>query len=351
MAIKKDEAAVVEVADSDVVTVDISDNPELETADTGKDEVKEPKVRVSPEPKRDTKKADEASAALKEAVSKAETEATARRAAEATATAERTRANEAQRQLDQQRQESQSYKERAENNELTIINSGIDSATRELAAYEDEFAREAEAGEFKKMAAVQIKISKAAAALKGYEDAKVNFEVNSERKTAEGRVEAPQVQNQLENYLSGFAPRAQQFLRNHLDYIDPRVGGDRIKNNKLMSGHHSALAQGHSEGSDEYYRVLEESIGEREPVVKTEEEVDDKSSKRVAQVSAPVTRDPPAADGSQRARNVREVRLSKDQQDAARISFPTMTEQQAFAQYARNLIELEAEGKIGRVTH
>ena len=35
----------------------------------------------------------------------------------------------------------------------------------------------------------------------------------------------------------------------------------------------------------------------------------------------------------------------------AKVSFPHLPEAQAYGQYARNLIELEAEGKIGRLTH
>jgi hypothetical protein len=35
----------------------------------------------------------------------------------------------------------------------------------------------------------------------------------------------------------------------------------------------------------------------------------------------------------------------------AKVSFPHLPEQQAYGQYARNLIELEAEGKLGRLTH
>jgi hypothetical protein len=33
------------------------------------------------------------------------------------------------------------------------------------------------------------------------------------------------------------------------------------------------------------------------------------------------------------------------------MAFPHLPESQAYGQYARNLVELEAEGKIGRLTH
>lgn len=357
----------VEVEDQGTVTVDISDLPDLDDSTniqvaTGEDAAKlpkQPKVRVSPTKEKEPAADDEAVKALREAVA---SETTSRKAAEATANAERLQREQAQRELAQQRLESQNYRDRAENNELAIINSGIESAERELLAYKGEFKRAAEAGEFGEMAEVQVKIATAAATLKSFNDAKANFEVNSDRKTTEGRVEAPQIQQApLEQYLSGFAPKAQQWLRAHPECVPTNLGGDGTKNSKMMQGHYSALGQGIPEGSDDYYRIIEETAGYRQPVstaavIKTagsdDNEVEVKpAAKRTAQPSAPVSREPPEANGTQRARTVREVKLSKDQQDTAKMSFPHLAEKEAFALYARNLIELEAEGKIGRMTH
>jgi hypothetical protein len=40
-----------------------------------------------------------------------------------------------------------------------------------------------------------------------------------------------------------------------------------------------------------------------------------------------------------------------DQQEMAKASWPHLPPQEAFGLYARNLLELEAEGKMGRTTH
>jgi hypothetical protein len=125
----------------------------------------------------------------------------------------------------------------------------------------------------------------------------------------------------------------------------------------MMEGHFAALKLRIPEGTDDYFRVIEEHTGHRAPVSAAaaitpagETEVAAPAPKpkpRVAQPSAPVSRDPPSGG----PRTTRSVTLNKDQQDAAKMSFPHKTPQEAFALYARNLIELEAEGKMGRLTH
>ena len=48
---------------------------------------------------------------------------------------------------------------------------------------------------------------------------------------------------------------------------------------------------------------------------------------------------------------MQQVTLSKEQQEAARLSFPHLETKQAYTQYALNLIELTNEGKMNRTTH
>ena len=377
MAKKADEDTVVEVEDSGAVTVDVTDNPDLaaepekkaDAEDKPEKRERKPRVKLDDDQQVVVQKPgdDEAAKqALAEAIKKADDSEKARQAAEATAIAERQRAEQAQRLVQQREQEAAGYKEQAEDSQLVIINNGIESAKTQLDAYQDEYARAAEAGEFKKMAEINVKIGKASAALDRFEDAKAQIE-SQPKKTTEGRVEA-QTQQQgsaFEQYVSSpnFAPKAQAWLRAHPGCVPPWAGGDKTKNNKMMKGHYDALDQGLTEGSDDYFRVIEEHTGYRTPisaaaVVKTagddDTEVDEQPTKPVpkqkaAQVSAPATN--AAAISANGQRTTRSVVLSKDEQDAARMSFPQLPEKDAFAQYARNKIELEAEGKLGRLTH
>lgn len=361
----KDKNAVVEVPEEGMVTVDVEDLPEVEASDEGVDpiveiapepEKKKPfprvKLKTTPEPA-----SDEALAALQQTV---KNEETLRKAAEATANAERLRADNAVRQGAQHQQEAKSAREVAEANELALINSGIDTATKELAAAKGDYRRAMEAGEFEAGADAQERMAIAAAELTQLKGAKTSFEAGSRHQpTTEGRVEAEPVQQQsvFDRYVGQFAPSSQAWLRAHPECVPATVGGQSDKNAAMMEGHWAALRQKVTEGSPDYYRIIEEHAGYRTPEASTEEAeegaarvVPKTAAKRLVQPSAPVTRDPPVAPG-QVNRSTRTVSLTKEQQDAAKISFPHLEAKAAFAQYARNLVELESEGKLGRLTH
>lgn len=373
MAGKEDTEVIL--ADDDVVEVDVSDNPELATetaaakaaADT-EAEGKEPKKtierkKVAPEviSAVDPGAADPA-VALKEATTRFEQAEAARKAAEATAQAERQQRQQAEALAARREQEALSAREQVEQHELAIIEGGIETAKRELEACEEEYGRAAEAGEFAKMAKIQTRQSQAAAKLDRLTDSKDRFEAG-ERKTPthEGRVE-PVQQAQVspfEQYLanSGFEPAAQSWLRQHPECAPPQAGGNPQSNAKMMAGHYAAIAANIPVNSTQYFEAIEEHAGYRQPVstaatVTTTEEVRQQPPKpqRAPQVSAPASREPPSATTGI-PRSTRSVTLSKDQQEAAKISFPNLEPSKAFAQYARNLIELEAEGKMGRLTH
>jgi hypothetical protein len=358
----KDEATV-ELEDDAVVTVDVTDNPDLVTAGEkpgeGGGAGEQDPPQKTPVPRKQIaleapqiSEEDRTKSAVSEAVKNAEA---LRAAAEATAQAERQRADNALRSLQQSTQEKTALQEQVEDRELTIINSGIESAKREVEAYETENRTALEAGDFVKASAAHTKLSRAAAALDRLEDAKASYEAGARKTpTTEGRVEAPAASTgtPFEQYVVGFSPRAQAWLRAHPECAPATVGGNTVSNAKMMAGHWAALGAGVQEGSDDYFRVIEEHTGYRAPARAADAEdvpaTPQKKPVRQAQPSAPPTRDPPAGNGQ---RTTRSVTLTKDQQEAAKISWPNLDPREAFAKYARNLIELEAEGKMGRLTH
>ena len=134
----------------------------------------------------------------------------------------------------------------------------------------------------------------------------------------------------------------------------------------MMAGHYDALAKSIVPNTPEYFKVIEEHLGTGQQATSVQTGVSSKAaeiqtasagdnqtqrvSPKHVQPSAPVTREPPASNGQQQ-RSTREVRLTKEQQEMAKVSFPHLPEAQAYGQYARNLLELESEGKIGRLTH
>lgn len=310
------------------------------------------RTRVNPDPVIDAVPTPEE--ALAEAKAHAEQETTARKAAEATAQSERTAREAAERSAQAAIKAAEEHQDRANNTELTLIENNIASMQEQLTSHESAFEKAAEAGEFKNMAAIQTKIAKVSAALDRLESTKVDLEANPRKtQTTEGSVREPDNTSAVEKYLRGFAPNAQNFLRQHLDCVAPSVGGDPVKHNRMMAGHYAAVAKGLAEGTDIYFKELESHIN---PVAAKVEPEPEPAVSRAAQTrpaaspSAPPTRDAPSASG-QPQRTSRTVTLTKEQQEAAKLSWPKLPEKEAYGLYARNLLELEAEGKIGRLTH
>lgn len=345
--------ARIEVPPEGFVELDISDKPELAEGEVGEVaiESKDPGEVVA-KPEVEVKKIntqDETREVLTEAIKRADD---ARKAAEATALSERRKADEASKLANQHRQEALAYREQVEDRELAIITSGIENARRELETSQQDMERALEAGEFAKVTAAQVKVSKAASTLDRLEDAKFNYEANVRNRVetpAEPSI-APTSANLFEQYVGNFAPGAQAWLRAHPECAPAQVGGDAVKNAAMMEGHYAALRQRIPEGSSDYFRVIEEHAGYQTPVAQPAEVPVLVKPKPKAQPSAPVSREPLSAVGGI-PKTTRSVTLTPEQQEAAKMSFPQLTAQLAFAQYARNLIELEAEGKLGRKTH
>lgn len=384
MAGEKD--ATVQVEDEGLITVELPAGLTVDEDDNGEPvslqdlheavtpkptgEPKTPKETVQRQPRRTA--VDEAAEALSAAQATGERERKLRLAAEQNAQSERNRADEAIRIANERGEEAKQALERATNSEMTAVTTAIETSKSELAAAKQAFVVAHEAGDAMKMADAQEKIGDATASIRLNTSKKAELETAAARspKTGhEGRVEAPRPSGTpLERYIAPMAPRAQSWLRAHPDYIPSNMGGDPVKNSKMMAGHYAALAENITEGSDEYFQKIEEHIGERDApvsaaaVTKKAGETDTAPAQRPAprqrqaQPSAPPSRDAPGPDGG--APVSRTVRLTPEQQEAALFSFPQNRgeaddawKKRALGTYAREYIQAKAEGKIGRMTH
>jgi hypothetical protein len=316
--------------------------------------LKEPGEEASPS--KPSQAAEEAAAALSASLKAAEDRA---RNAEATANAERNARAEAERRAAAAQADANAAKEQVLNRELSIVTSGIDSAQSELDGLQADLTRLYEAGEFAKVSEVQVKIGKATAKLDRLSEAKLSIESGVAQRAAatstSGRVEPqPQAQPSLfERYVSQYAPVAQTWLRSHPECTPAEVGGNAAAHAKMLAGHYEAVASGLKEGSSDYFAAIEARLNS-EPTVTTSPlsaaaEPRPAAPRTPPKPSAPPSREPPTANNI--PRNVRQVTLTKEQQEAARMSFPQLDPKAAYTQYALNLIELTAEGKMGRTTH
>jgi hypothetical protein len=351
------DTVVVPMEDDNRTTLDLHQEPEHIKKEAKRERSKRVLPEIQPEPVVQTGPTPEE--VLEQTKTYAKQQEDARKAAEATAANERAMREQAQRQAQEAQQTAEQYREQADNSALAIIENGIASATATIEACENEYTRAAEAGELGKLAKIQTKLSLAAAELNRLNADKASF---GSRPTTEGRVTAPEPTAQpsvFDRYLAQFSPQAQNWLRQHPDCVPPSVGGNNSKHNAMMQGHYAAIREGKTEGSSEYFKIIEDTIDPPvvQPIVNTNQsraaeiQVAEAPRQKHVQPAAPPSREPPT-NGGQQPRRGGEVRLTKEQQEVARMSAPPhFTDQQAYGLYARNLIELEGEGKLGRTTH
>ena len=360
----EDDTIAVQVDDLDTVQVAVEDDnstakTEEQKVVEAKDKTRTRTKRVSPDASPAIPDGPSPDQALAEAQAFAKQQEDARKAAEQTAIAERQRADAAEAARQRAVKESEEHQERANNSQLTLVESRIASAQNEITALQDSFERAAEAGEFKKMGELQTKLARAAAALDRHEALKADLEANPPQNTTEGAVTAS-TGSPAEQHLAQYAPAAQSWLRQHMDCLPPQFGGDSTKHSNMMKGHYSALAKGYATNSEPYFKEIEANINSaaaiepatQQTAISKAADVQPAAAPRAAPApAAPPSRDAPLASGQAPQRSSREVRLTKDQQEMAKLSFPHLKDAEAFGLYARNLLELEAEGKIGRLTH
>lgn len=381
---EKTEATVV-VEEEGLVTVELpagldlgdTEDGELPSLQDLREAVAPPAVVPPKTPKEAVRQAprktavDEASEALTASL---ERERKLRIASDQTAASERQRADEATRVANEQTQRASALEERANNSDIVSVNTAIENGKTELAAAKAAMVAAHEAGDALKMADAQERIGNAAADIRLNTSKKADLETalaRTKKPGHEGRVEAPRpAGSALDQYVAPFSPRAQAWLRAHPECA-PIPGGDPAKNSQMMSGHYDAIAQlgKDKEGTDEYFKIIEQHIGEGTAPVsaaaQTRPAGGDEAApaqrqaaprQRQAQPSAPPSRDAPGPDGG--APVSRTVRLTTEQQEAALFSFPqnrgeddVTWKKRALGTYAREFIAAKAEGKIGRLSH
>jgi hypothetical protein len=366
MAKEQDDQAVVEVPEEGVVEIQLdgAEGTEPEKKPEPKVETKKeplPRVRIKDPPAADP---DKVRADLEASVA---TERRLRQQAEATATAATQEAQRLARENTSRAAQLLTARENQEAAQLQTLETGIANATSQIDSAKKEVAAAMTEGNFEKVAEAQTKLSKASATLDRLEATKEDFVAGKATRDAAAEATTTDegattiVPSPIEQYVAKMAPKSQQWLRDHPDYAPTSFGGDDAKNAKMLRGHYDALSQGYAANSDDYFRVIEESTGIRQAAAQEQEEdVDEETEKpapkkktaapqqREARPSAPPTRNPP---GSPQGGQSRTVRLTQAEQEAARISFPHLDVNKAYAEYAKNKVQLDAEGKLGRTSH
>lgn len=157
--------------------------------------------------------------------------------------------------------------EGAEGRKIAITNA-ITTQKTLLDSLESEYAAAFEAGDSKKIANLQRRMSESASELKQLEAGVTAIGADDDEprgRATEGRVERdeppprkqPQTEDEkFEAYVSQFSPRAQTWLRKH-----PEAVTNQSKNFGLLAAHNEARSMGYEADSDAYYAHLDRKMG------------------------------------------------------------------------------------------
>lgn len=230
---------------------------------------------------------------------------------------ERRRAEEALARAQERDAEVSKLQEQTVNSQQEAINAALAAAQTEAEGAQREIETATSIGDTKALSEAYRRLSRAEARVVALEAGKESLERDvRDRKAAEPTRPEPRSVDTGDAIDKLNMPQtAKNWLRKHPEYLY-----DNRKNAKIQSLHWDVVDEGHEPFSDDYYVVLEEKLGMREPqMVIQEEELDDEPAPPVRRsaVSAPPSRQTPSSTGR---RDDGRVTLTPAQKEAAKIS-------------------------------
>lgn len=174
--------------------------------------------------------------------------------------------------------------------QLDTVTSGLEAAESEAKAAEQAYTVAFEAGDGAAMARAQRSIAKAEARIGRLQEAEADLKDQSTTTKSPVR-EQPQQRtapvDPVDRFTANMAPRAAAWVRSH-----PECVTDTAKNDAMMKTHYKALADGLTEGGDEYFAMLDDmaAAGYVKPSAAKREAVKDDTTTTTTQrrPSAPV---------------------------------------------------------------
>lgn len=238
---------------------------------------------------------------------------------------ERQARHEAELRAKEATQQAQRARVEVEDTNLHLVNSAINEVRRENLWYKSAIREALQTGDYDKAAEYQEAIAVNVSKLNRLEEGKVAMESRPKR-------DEPVASDPVETFASQLSPRSADWVRRNPQCVtDPRL------NQKMIAAHNLAVADGYVPDSDDYFSFIEGTLkmgGRREVAV--EESYDSPMSsaakpvqRRSAPPAAPVSRSAMNGSGSRPG----EIRLTKDQVEAAKIS--GITPREYYAQLKR----------------
>lgn len=227
--------------------------------------------------------------------------------------------------------------------QMAVLEGAIQTLDANKATFEAQYEEALGAGDFKKAAAINTQLA---------ENAAQRLEVSRGKAALERQRVLPTDTNDIvERFAAQLQPRSAAWIRAHPQYVT-----DDKLNAQMMAAHWDAVGKGIVEGTDAYFDAVNTRLGLTAAPARPNGAVSVEASAALTQPTAAAPLSAAAAPAASREVQpspapasrggaTRTVRLTREQQEAARISGLTNEE------YARNLVAEEARKKAAATTH
>lgn len=254
------------------------------------------------------------------------------------------RLNEANRQIQEAAERASRAERQVVETQRSSVGTVLDSLTKDQDAIRRDMKAAYEASEFDRLSELQVKLSTVSARIVEAEKGKLALDEETRRpQTRQAQETLPIAEQMARAAASQGSPRSAAWLRSHSDLISSPQGQKTIE-----TAHYYALGQGAEPDTDAYFHHIETKLGLRTQESPPEGRNVARAEEFKPPMAAPVTRNATNQPGRGTSDNV--VRLSPTQREQALMDrdqlYPKMSDKDALTMYARNMRDLQNEGRI-----
>lgn len=209
------------------------------------------------------------------------------------------------------------------------LDNAIELAKSNIAAAEMAMKSALQGNDVDALIKAQTALSESVSRKAQLEQSKQQFE------NAPSQVQTYQPVDPIDQQISRFSPRSQEWLRKHRNDIF----GDRERQIDAQAAHRLAVRRGFVPDSDEYFNAIDEQMGYTDRMTSTNRPPPQRGS-TPATPAAPPSR----SSFGQSPRNPNRVALTKQQRETALQLFSDKPEAEALAMYAKGILDIN-QGK------
>ncbi len=221
----------------------------------------------------------------------------------------------------------------AHGTQVAFIQGALDTLNANREQLIRDYATAMSAGEFEEAGKIQARMADEAAQKIELERGKSALE--AQRTTAR---QPAGDSDKIEAYTRTLQPRAAAWIKAHPEYVL-----DQRKNQQMLAQHWAALAAGHEEGGDTYFKFIESGLaGPARPAAAAAQPAAAAADPTAAAAQLTQRRDVQPSPAAPSRGGARSIRLSQREQEAARISGLSDEE------YAQLMERERRSGNIGK---